>query len=172
VQAKCLEHAHELLRRKNCPIEVRYEPGEGGPPQLKVSLYSLSDPLCAFPVGSISGLGGGTGGEGAARLAPGDACVLRPQGSADAFRMRIYRPAPFLDVVLHDGVEVRRGDRVVLVAEPNGGKVRCFAAGSFTGGAAGTGETVAAPPARVDAEQGGSGGVDAEVRRPSAADSP
>lgn len=170
VQAKCLEHAHELLRRKMCPIEVRYEPGEGGPPQLKVSLYSLNDPFCAFPVGTVRGLGGGTGGEGAARLAPGEVCTLRPQSSADTFRMRVYRPAPFLDVVLHDGVEVRRGDRVVLLADPCSGKVRCFAAGTFTGGAAGTGETVAAPLARREAGQGGSGGVDADERRPSTAE--
>lgn len=141
VQARCLEHAHELYRRKTCPIEVRYEPGFNVPAKIKVSLYDLNDPLCAMPVGSISGLGGGTGGEGTARLLPGGRCALRPPGSAEAFRMRVYRPAPLLDVVLHDGVEVKRGDRLVLLIAPGGGQVWCHADSARGAGAAGTGET-------------------------------
>lgn len=148
-QTRCLEHAHELLRRKTCPIEITYIPGKDTPQQLKVCLYSLRDPICALPVGSVRGLDGGTGGESVARLAHGACCALRPTGSADTFRMRVYEPAPLLDIVLHDGIEVKRGDRLALSFPPGGGQIRCFARGALLGTAdtspgAGAGE---APPA-------------------------
>lgn len=152
VQAGCLDHAHELLRRKTRPIEVLYQAGPDAEPQIKVSLYSLRDVFFAVPVGAVGGLGGGTGGEGVSRLAPGESCALRPQGSADTFRMRVYKPAPLLDIVLHDGVEVTRGDRVLLVAEP--GRVRAYAQAVQRRDVAGTGETVVASPVACD--RGGS----------------
>eukprot|EP00439_Symbiodinium_sp_Y106_P000940 s1237_g1.t1 len=116
-----LKHAHTLLRRKTCPIEVRYSQGFG-PAVIKVTLYALRDVLCALPVGSLGTWGGGgTGGESVARLARGESCRLRPATDDDFFRLRVYRPAPLLDVVLHNGVQVRRGDRL-RVEVPAGGE--------------------------------------------------
>ncbi|CAE7822670.1 Kcnb2 [Symbiodinium sp. CCMP2592] len=121
LQEAWLKHAHTLLRRKTCPIEVRYSQGFG-PAVIKVTLYALRDVLCALPVGSLGTWGGGgTGGESVARLARGESCRLRPATDDDFFRLRVYRPAPLLDVVLHNGVQVRRGDRL-RVEVPAGGE--------------------------------------------------
>eukprot|EP00418_Pyrodinium_bahamense_P090950 CAMPEP_0179028812 /NCGR_PEP_ID=MMETSP0796-20121207/9734_1 /TAXON_ID=73915 /ORGANISM="Pyrodinium bahamense, Strain pbaha01" /LENGTH=204 /DNA_ID=CAMNT_0020724957 /DNA_START=1 /DNA_END=615 /DNA_ORIENTATION=- len=125
IQTRCLKRAHELLRRKSCPIEVRYEEGADGPKTIRACLYDLDDPLCAVPVGALGS--GGTGGEGSAVVGAGGRCALRPAGGADSFRLRVYRPGPLLDTTLHDGVEVRRGDRLVVVASAGGQAVRCFA---------------------------------------------
>jgi len=129
LQYTCLGHAHELLRRKHIPIEVQYLGREDSPALIKVTLYSLNDPFCAFPVGSIRGLDGGTGGESTARLRHGSRCRLRPPGKSDTFRMRVYEPATLLDTVIHDGVEVKRGDRLILTFPPGGDRrLRCHAA--------------------------------------------
>lgn len=134
VQSGCLHHAHELLRRKARPIEIRYCPSDRScPKQIKVSLYSTSDPLCALPVGIIGAISGsGTGGESVGRLGPGEVCSLRPPGSFDSFRLRVYEPARLLDVTLHDGIEVRRGDKLVIVLSD--GRVRFFPEGKRASG--------------------------------------
>eukprot|EP00913_Durusdinium_trenchii_P012298 g11547.t1 len=119
--AKWLKHAHTLLRRKTCPIEIRFLPSSLAPPVIKVTLYSLRDVLCALPVGT---LGGGTGGEASARLGQNQSCRLRPATEDNSFRLRVYRPGLLLDAVLHDGVQVQRGDRlVVMVSEVGEAKV-------------------------------------------------
>ena len=124
LQAEWLKHAHTLLRRKTCPIEVRYI-ASLGPAVIKVTLYSMRDVLCAMPVGSLGTWGGGgTGGEATARLGHNQSCRLRPATDDDTFRLRVYRPALLLDIVLHDGVQVERGDRlVVTVSEVGEAKV-------------------------------------------------
>jgi len=140
LQAEWLKHAHTLLRRKTCPVEVRFAVGSHDVQTIKVSLYSVKDALCAMPVGSLASLGGSsTGGESMARLQPGDQCALRPTGEADSFRLRVYKPAPVFDIVLNDGVEVRRGDRVAIFLSANGQEAKVFAAKAKS---AGTGETV------------------------------
>merc|ERR1719471_1850042 len=71
VQAACLRHAHELLRRKTCPIEVRYDianQGHTAPKSIRVSLYSTGDMICAVPVGGASM--NKTGGDGTCLLGP------------------------------------------------------------------------------------------------------
>lgn len=124
LQAEWLKHAHTLLRRKTCPIEVRYTPTALGPAAIKVTLYSLRDVLCAFPVGTLGTWGGGgTGGEATAQLGRNESCRLRPATEEDTFRLRVYRPALLLDVVLHDGVQVERGDRLVVTVSEGEAKV-------------------------------------------------
>ncbi|CAJ1376334.1 unnamed protein product [Effrenium voratum] len=125
LQADWLKHAHILLRRKTCPISVRYVPNAFAPKTVKITLYSLSDVLCALPAGSLGTWGGGgAGGEASARLNQGERCRLRPATEEDTFRLRVYRPAPLLNVVLHDGVQVCRGDRLlVTVSEAGEAKV-------------------------------------------------
>jgi len=128
IQAACNRHAHELLRRKICPIEVHYNPaneGDTAPKSIRVSLYSTGDVICAVPVGGASI--NRTGGDGTCLLGPDESFALRPSSSADSFRLRVYRPGTFLDETLHGGVEVRRGDRLVIEPCDNGQKVRCFA---------------------------------------------
>lgn len=127
LQARCLKHAHELLRRKSCPIEIRYVANNSGPRLIKVSLYSKQDFICALPVGSLGKLGGNsTGGQSSARLESGASCALRPPGNGNSFRLRVYQPSALFDVNLHDGVEVKRGDRVAIVPTDDG-KVQCYA---------------------------------------------
>merc|ERR1719419_1830566 len=72
IQAQCLQHAHELLRRKTCPIEVSYARGSDGPATVRVCLYDPGDPFCAVPVGSFGV--SSTGGEGAALLHADERC--------------------------------------------------------------------------------------------------
>lgn len=128
IQAACLRHAHELLRRKTCPIEVRYQlanEGDNSPKSIRVSLYSTGDMICAVPVGGMSM--NGTGGDGTCLLRPGESFALRPPSSADNFRLRVYRPGTIFDEMLHDGIEVCRGDRLEIEPCANGRQVRCFA---------------------------------------------
>lgn len=135
LQTQWLKHAHVLLRRKTCPIEVRFVCGEQDPQKIKVSLYSVGDPLCALPVGSLGSWGGSsTGGASVARLGPGERCALRPISDDDSFRLRVYRPCPILDIVLHDGVEARRGDRLVVTFSPDGQARVCAEGSSFAQG--------------------------------------
>lgn len=149
IQTSCLKQAHKLLRRKSCPIEIRYQ-GNFGPKEIKVTLYSVGDPFCALPVGSLKSFTGGTTtGEATARLRSGEHCVLRPPGDADNFRLRVYQPGTLLDTVLNDGVEVRRGDRMVIMPTVDA-KVRCVAESPLV---AGTGETsLELSPGRAESE--------------------
>jgi len=128
VQADCFRHAQQLLRRKAFPIEVHYQtvPNQGKKPKaIRVSLYSVGDMLCAMPIGGAS-MATSTGGQSSCELAPGQRSALMPVSSADTFRLRVYKPGKLLDEVLHDGVEVRRGDRLIIEPCPSGHEVRCF----------------------------------------------
>uniref|UniRef100_A0A7S0ASU7 Uncharacterized protein n=1 Tax=Pyrodinium bahamense TaxID=73915 RepID=A0A7S0ASU7_9DINO len=124
MHAKCLEQAQWLLRRKENPIEVTYLPGAAGlgPPQVKVAAHVRQSmaPLSAVPVGSL-----GTDGVGVACLNHGETCHLRPTGASDDIVVRVFRPS-LINEVLHNGVEVSRGSRVVIVPSSDGG-VKCYA---------------------------------------------
>jgi len=128
VQADCFRHAQQLLRRKSFPIEVHYQvTGNEGkvPKSIRVSLYSVGDVICAVPIGGAT-VANSTGGQSSCVLSPGQHFALKPVSSADNFRLRVYKPGTLLDEVLHDGVEVRRGDRLVIEPCAGGHEVRCF----------------------------------------------
>lgn len=124
LQAECLDQAHMLLRRKAKPVQVRYVPSPGSSrfPNLKVCLYSASDHICAWPLGSMSLKGAAD--KGLAYLGPGDVCHLRPGAGGDLFRLRVYQPGAWLDQLLLEKLNVQRGDRFVLLAPASGG-LRC-----------------------------------------------
>lgn len=118
IQAQCMTQAHALLRRKQCPIQVSYVPGQHGFPKVRVSLYSTKDPLCVIPAGGLNG-------DSSVLLEGGERCSLRPRSDANSFNMRVFKPA-LLDVALNDGVEVKRGDQIAIVMTASG-EVRFFA---------------------------------------------
>lgn len=125
IQSQCMQQAHSLVRRKNCPVEVRYVPGHYGLPKVRVCLYSVTDTIFAIPVGGFNG-------DGEAVLEGGCSCALRPHSDANSFRLRVYKPndsglpAGVGDTALNVGVEVKRGDHIgILTAET--GDLRFFA---------------------------------------------
>lgn len=121
IQSECMQKANQVLRRKTCPVEVVWKPGPHGLPRVRVCLYpinALTEVICVIPAGGYNS-------DSVACLQANERCSLRPRSDADSFRMRVFKPA-LIDVALHDGVEVRRGDRVVVAPTPSG-EVRCFA---------------------------------------------
>merc|ERR1712061_136429 len=87
---------------------------------------SPRDPLCAVPVGAMQSMmssGNNSCAQGLAYLNPGGKSALRPGGSDDIFRLRVYQPAEVFDVLLQDNVQACRGDRFVL--REVGGSIRC-----------------------------------------------
>lgn len=130
VQSKCMQQAHSLLRRKNCPIVVRYVDEGQNLPKVRMCLFSSQDLLCMIPTGGING-------DGTAVLESGKSCALRPRSDVDSFRLRVFKPSLIdgaLDGAVNEGCEVRRGDQVVVVTSA-AGEVRFFADRSTSGAA-------------------------------------
>jgi len=122
MEACAAQRARGWLRRKHFPIEVTYLAGVDGEktPKIKVVAQDLQSkaPLAVIPLGSL-----GVDGVGVCCLRHGESCSLRPGGSEEIV-VRVF-DSGFVNKVLHDGVAVQRGGRVVIVPSAAGG-MKCF----------------------------------------------
>merc|ERR1719352_480001 len=94
IQSQCMQQAHGLLRRKNCPIEIRYSPGRIGLPKVRICLYNKQDLICAIPAGGING-------DSVAVLEADQRCALRPRSNAESFIMRVFKPG-LIDMAMNE----------------------------------------------------------------------
>lgn len=84
--------------------------------EVQVCIYQEADNIRALPAGGD--------GEGVTNISVNEQCFLRPKGEADLFVLQVFELG-LLGAPLHDGIEVRRGDRIVI--RSFGKEVRCFA---------------------------------------------
>lgn len=125
LRSQGMPRAGALLRRKLLPIDVTYLPGAAGlgEPQVRVCLYPIQQAkvICAVPAGGFGSDGGSV------CVARGERCSMRPKGDGDEFWARIFRPLEpaILDLVLHQGVPIRRGERVIIVPDEDA-TVKCY----------------------------------------------
>lgn len=110
LQKECLQEAHRLLKQKTFPIQIRYE--APGIEKVKICLYHAWDALAVVPIG-------GPVSENVATLRRGESTVLRPNTKANVFLLKCFQPALF-DKPLHAGVEIKRGDNIVLSFDASG----------------------------------------------------
>jgi hypothetical protein len=112
IQSQCMQSAHALLRRKQCPIEVRFVQGNHGLARVRVCLYSAKDPLCII-------LAGGINSDSSVLVETSQRCAMRPKSDANSFKLRVFKPG-LVDTALNEGVEVRRGDKIAIVITASG----------------------------------------------------